>query len=63
VEFDDTADVEFESGAGYKITVGSSIGETPAAGWIVKFADDDYLTAAQQLYWIIKTTGSHLILA
>ena len=63
VEFDDTADVEFESGAGYKVTVGSSIGATPAAGWIVQFAEDDYLTAAQQLYWIIKTSGSHLILA
>lgn len=63
VEFDDTSDVEFDSGSEYKITVGSSIGSTPLAGWIVKFADDDYLTAAQQLYWIIKTSGSHLILA
>lgn len=63
VEFDDTADVEFESGAGYKITVGSSIGATPEADWIVQFAEDDYLTEAQQLYWIIKTSDSHLILA
>ena len=63
VEFEDTADVEIESGAGYKVTVGSSIGATPVAGWIVQFAEDDYLTAAQQLYWIIKTSGSHLILA
>ena len=63
VEFEDTSDVELESGAGYKITVGSSIGVTPSAGWIVQFAEDDYLTEAQQLYWIIMTSGSHLILA
>jgi len=38
---------------GGQITVSSSIGATPAAGWIVAFAEFNSLTAAQQEYWAI----------
>ena len=66
VEFADTFDVEFGGDAYGQITVGSSIGATPAAGWIIGFADYDYLTDAQKLYWVIQAQATpaqaHLIL-
>lgn len=47
---------------GGQITVGSSIGATPQAGWIIRFADYDDATDAQKLYWYIQESDSHLIL-
>lgn len=37
------------------------IGSTPAAGWLVQFAAYDNLTAAQQLYWTVRTSDAYLI--
>ena len=53
VEFEDTTDVEFAESTGYIVTVGSSIGATPSAGWIVQFSDRSNCIAAQKLYGFI----------
>jgi hypothetical protein len=37
------------------------IGATPAAGWLVQFAAYANLTADQQKYWTVKTSGAYLI--
>jgi len=46
---------------GGQITVGSSIGATPVAGWVVQFSTYANLTADQQYFWAIRATGAHLI--
>jgi len=57
VEFEDTADVEFSEGTGYIVTVGSSIGATPSAGWIVVFSGYGNCVSAQQLYGFLYAAG------
>lgn len=57
VEFADTSDVEFDESTGYIITVGSSIGATPSAGWIVTFSGHGNCVSAQQLYGFLYASG------
>lgn len=38
-----------------------NIGSTPAAGWKIKFADYGTLTDEQKLWWLIRASGSNLI--
>ena len=57
VEFEDTADVEFAESTGYIITVGSTIGATPSAGWIAVFSSYGNCHADQQLYGFLYASG------
>jgi len=57
VEFDDTSDVEFDESEGSIVTVGSSIGATPSAGWIAVFSSYGNCDSDQQLYGFLYASG------
>lgn len=57
VEFSNTTDVEFAESTGYIVTVGSSIGATPAAGWIVTFSGYGNCVSDQQFYGFLYASG------
>ena len=57
VEFENTVAVEFAESTGYIVTVGSTIGATPSAGWIAVFSSYGNCVAAQQRYGFLYAAG------